>query len=284
MTEIAVATMTRPVARAKILWGTPFGRSVDPIVVKAFIRLAMGQGATMALADPHVVRAFLGLLAVACQGDPKNVTDDMLLSFMQLVASANLGNVEFIDVPYMATAAAHNYMAQYLLNRSDATHLIILQDDHVCPPDIVSRLLRWWQEDNGKQVIAALTFRRPMPHDALCVVENPDGTGGTMAPPYPESLFQLNGVCGCGAILIHRGVFEVVPPPWFFVEIGPDGITQTTEDYPFCRKVRKFGVNIWVDPTCVSPHLGVQLIDKTSFKMDGIDPAMLSKTKIAMQQ
>ena len=287
MSELPVVPAARPIAPAKILWGVPFGRSVDPIVVKAFIRMAMGTDPADVVnlaADSGDVERLLKLVAATYAKDPDAITKDVVQSLIRLIVGGWSRTVEFVDVPYGATAAARNWMASYLKERKDATHLFMCDDDQVPPPDIIARLLRWWQEDNNKLVISAMNFRRTVPHDALVVVENPDGTGGALVPPFPESLFLLNGVCACGAMLIHREVVDRVPPPWFFVEPAADGISQTTEDYPFCRKVRRHGVGIWVDPNTVNPHLGLQLIDKTSLTTEILDMSKAQKSPAAMVQ
>jgi len=269
--------MTKSIAPAKVLVGIPLGRETPHHATKALLRFAMGQRVDSPLPDMATVKTFIRMVAQAHATDFESITADVVEAFLQFAVGPRAGQVELIDVPYQATAAARNYMARYLTQRPDATHLLMLDDDHIHPPDIVARLLRWWQQDNNRKIVAGLVYRRVMPHDPLLCIEAADGTLSTMIPPYPATLFPIDGVVATSAMLIHRSVFEHVPPPWFYVETEADGITQNTEDYPFCRKVRKYGFNIWVDPDCRSPHLGTELVDEETWLRCNPDIAQRAK-------
>jgi len=54
-------------------------------------------------------------------------------------------------------------------------------------------------------------------------------------------------------MLIKTPVLEKIGAPWFEFSYEPE---RVGEDVNFCRKARKAGYNIWVDPTIQVRHLG----------------------------
>ena len=106
---------------------------------------------------------------------------------------------------------ARNQAAIALL-KSDFTHLLMLDIDHVHPYNIVQRLARWVIMDNGIQVVGGLNYRRSEPHDPCAY--RMDENGAMYAIEFDKDNSQLVEVdrLGTGSILIAREVFEKQSP------------------------------------------------------------------------
>jgi len=148
--------------------------------------------------------------------------------------------------------------------KSDFTHLLMLDSDHMHPLTIITRLqavVRKWPD---KLVIGGLHYRRGEPYDPLAFIKNEDGQYCTY-PEYPRGIIEVDAV-GMASTLIAREVFERVPPPWFVWEY-PEQVTDFNypgEDVYFCKKCKDAGIRIWCDTTITSPHLGKRWIDKAT--------------------
>lgn len=61
---------------------------------------------------------------------------------------------------------------------------------------------------------------------------------------------------GFGWVLIKKGVFESMEYPWFAPKIISLGENQDvcSEDVSWCHDAKKFGHEIWVDPSCRVGH------------------------------
>jgi len=195
-------------------------------------------------------------------GMPKSRTLP-LCGALSLVKVAQRG-YPIIDLPYSRTDVARNKFAEHLLE-SQFTHVLMLDDDHQHPDDIVERLSRWVIEDPAKLVIAGLVQRRGEPFDALVLF--PDGAGKVYSPiDYPDGLLNVRNEHGPGwvatsAILIAREVFERLEWPWF-AHTYPKRGEYPTEDIYFCNKCHDAGIDLWVDTTTESPHMTEVFITK----------------------
>jgi hypothetical protein len=59
-------------------------------------------------------------------------------------------------------------------------------------------------------------------------------------------------VVGSAGLLVHRRVFEAMPPPWF--EAGSLLRHGLGEDWWFCLKAKKLGFQTWVDTALPMGH------------------------------
>lgn len=184
---------------------------------------------------------------------------------MSLVRIAQRG-FPIIDLPYARTDVARNMIAEHLLT-TDFTHVLMLDNDHDHPEDIVERLARWVILDRTRLVVSALITRRGEPYDALMFF--PDGNGGAYSPvDYPDCLLRLRNEYGPGwvttsAILIAREVFERLEWPWFAYEYKTRG-QYPTEDIYFSNKCNEAGIDLWVDTTIESPHMVESFVTKAT--------------------
>jgi hypothetical protein len=183
--------------------------------------------------------------------------------FMEIAAQG----VVFLKQDYTRTDLARNRFATKLLE-SDYTHLLMLDVDHVHPVDIVQRLARWPLMNPEIEVVGGLNFRRSEPYEPCCFFKDPE-TGGVNAPAeWSAGLLKVDYL-GTGSILIAREVFEKIPPPWFknIYDIPANWDDEWPgEDIGFNEACNAAGVNLWVDTTTTSPHIGDRLIGEKTFR------------------
>jgi hypothetical protein len=183
-------------------------------------------------------------------------------AFWSLMRIAQQG-WEFLALGYSRTDVARNRMAQALL-KGPWSHLLMLDSDMLHPVDIVNRLGSRAAQHPECRVLSALYFRRGQPFDPLAFVRDDEGHLRTIGE-WPQGLVKVAAV-GTGAMLIHRSVFEQLPPPWFTYSYVPGTMETSSEDIEFCELCEKNGIDIWVDTTVVVPHLTDRAITEQTFR------------------
>lgn len=116
----------------------------------------------------------------------------------------------------------------------DFTHLFMVDDDMVFPPNIIARLL-----SHGKDVIAVNGFTKNFERPHFLAwddnSERIDSYGKT-------GIEQVNRV-GTGIMLIDAKAVKDIPHPRFWRKNdGPIG-----EDYSFCLNCKDHGIEVWID-------------------------------------
>lgn len=168
---------------------------------------------------------------------------------------------------YTRTDLARNRFAIKLLE-SHYTHLLMLDVDHVHPADIVQKLARWVLMDPSIQVVGGLNFRRSEPYEPCCFFKSPDGTTVNAPAEWSAGLMKVDYI-GTGSILIAREVFEKIEPPWFFNQYGIEANWADEwpgEDIGFSERCTQAGIDLFVDTTTTSPHVGDRLIGEKTFR------------------
>jgi len=175
---------------------------------------------------------------------------------------------------YTRNDIARCKFGEYLLE-SKFTHLLMLDSDHVHPPDVVQRLARWFRAYPGQiEVIGGLNFRRGAPFDPCAFIDPGDGTFRRMAA-WHQGAVSVDAL-GSGSIMIQRSVFERLPKPWFAYDY------TNLQDWPgtdmwFSKLCRAHGISLWCDTTTTSPHIGDRLIDGEDYRQwlmeHGVQPA-----------
>lgn len=161
---------------------------------------------------------------------------------------------------------------------SDCDWLFSCHTDIEFWPATLKRLLSW-----DKPIVSALMFMRngpAMPHIWEGKVE--DGRPGYLArmretfhwyfnnhmeaihtgsfiinPKPSDALYRVN-FTSTGCTVIHRKVFEAIPPPWFMVDTHTaDGAGG--EDRYFCEKALAAGFPSYVDRSCVAGHMPINV-------------------------
>jgi hypothetical protein len=143
---------------------------------------------------------------------------------------------------------ARNQLVQWMFEE-DADALLMIDDDHVFAPDLLTRLLA-----HDVDIVGALCLQRAEPYGPFCFTEENDGI---LTPlnlhdyPTDAGLVEVAAV-GTGAMLVKREVFEAVHDEWeswFTIEY------DSGEDMLFCRRARSEGFKIHVDLSTPVGHL-----------------------------
>jgi hypothetical protein len=159
---------------------------------------------------------------------------------------------------------ARNAAVQQALEMG-ATYLFFLDDDVVVPPDAIERLLA-----RNLDVVSGLYYRRSSPVGLpVMMLENEVQTEqGTKTVAQFLVNFKVGDLVeahlvGAGCLLIHRRVLELMsreldkrPFRWQMEGHIPEG-HRVSEDFFFCRELRKRGIQIFVDTGIQCGHVGL---------------------------
>lgn len=172
---------------------------------------------------------------------------------------------------------ARSGVAMEMLRRG-AEYLFFLDSDVICPKDTILRLMA-----HKKPIISGVYARRSPPHMLPVMMR-----GGTWVPPEQiinAGIIEVD-VVGAGCLLIHRTVFETLPPQrpqagktWFDWRVDCQGVPgtepHTSEDFSFCLWAKaKLGISTLVDTSIVCQHVGYAQSTPGQFvPMDGNNPS-----------
>ena len=210
----------------------------------------------MSWAFPRILVAFLLERTIS-------YADLVFPACMQIAAQGPV----VLNMPYQRTDLARNRASMELL-KSDFTHLLMLDIDHVHPTDIIQRLARWVLKDPKKyQVVGGLNYRRSEPYDPCAYKVGSDGSMYTIAWEKDDEIVEVDRL-GTGSILIAREVFETIPPPWFWNDYSQSWRDAWPgEDIGFNKKCQESGIKMWVDLTVTSPHITPAIIDGSTWQV-----------------
>ncbi len=156
-----------------------------------------------------------------------------------------------------ATDIQRNNGAEALLAAPPEYNAIVMLDaDHRHPPEVVTMLARALEEKPDAGMIVAINYRRRQPYDPCVWLER---SGEIWQPvDWDASMFGPAYRSGMSAIIIPRRTFEIVPKPWFantYTVNDKNEIVYKREDFYFSDKLRKAGLEIWIDGRIpASPH------------------------------
>jgi hypothetical protein len=232
--------------------------SIQPVSAWPWPRVAIFVPQFPAI--PHGDDVFYDFWAIAQQGTP------------------------IMKIPYGRTDVVRNRAALALL-QSTFTHVLMLDQDHKHPWDVVQRLCRWVVADPNKLVVSALNFRRGAPYDPCVYLEGHDHM---LYPPaeWEQGLIKVDAV-GTGTLLIAREVFEILEPPWFWNDYSRVMEDRWPgEDLGFSRKCGEAGIELWCDTTLTSPHMIDAFVDESSYRqyMADHDAEILSLEEFERQR
>jgi hypothetical protein len=142
-------------------------------------------------------------------------------------------------------AAKRNGIVETFLRDPKLEWLWFVDSDMTIPRGSFGRL---W--NHHLDVVSGLYVRRSPPFGL--VLERLEGAPAEFQAGglEPASMF------GCGCLLVRRSVFERVPPPWFEHPRPGEG-----EDWYFCEKAKRAGIELWCDTGVQPGHLGVTAVD-----------------------
>jgi hypothetical protein len=130
--------------------------------------------------------------------------------------------------------------------RQNATHLCLIDDDMVPPPDSILRLLL-----HDVDIVAPLFFRSGEGHEPLVFRFDGNGAANPILDYPSASCFPVDAV-GTGMMLIKRKVLQSIEPPWFFWPREGQGM-----DMEFCHRAGQAGFKIWCDSSIKVPQEGI---------------------------
>ncbi len=168
---------------------------------------------------------------------------------------------------------ARNVAAQHAL-ASGLDWLFFLDSDVIPPRDAILRLMA-----HNKPIVSGVYCRRSVP-EAIPVMMKPLGQWVTQIPS--GGLMEVATV-GAGCLLIHRTVFERLPPQRptegkTFFDWRVDCLAVKSkeeclsEDFTFCVHARKHGIPTFVDCGVRCRHVGLAEADYGSFRPLGANP------------
>lgn len=154
---------------------------------------------------------------------------------------------------------ARNHAVQQFL-ASPFEWLLSLDSDVVAPPDTILRLLA-----HNQPIISGMYCRRSPPHSVPVAIKNGQWLNG-----FQPGTVQEVDLVGAGCLLVHRSVFEKVPPTrpdgskrWYDWRVDCKGLNLfpeescLSEDFTWCVHVRKFGYKVLMDTSIACKHVGL---------------------------
>jgi len=179
--------------------------------------------------------------------------------------------VNAIFLPYGEVCQTINRAIRMFLD-TQHTHLLILDNDHEHPVDIIQRLARWVIADRNVQVVGGVNFRRSAPFEP-CAYFQDEGDNRIYTKEYSgwdwdAGLIEVARM-GAGCILIDRKVFEQMKAPWWewdYSRETPEG-RNPSPDIRFCKKCKELGIKLYVDTTTTSPHIATYGVGKENYKI-----------------
>ena len=167
-------------------------------------------------------------------------------------------------LPATRCDVARNIFSATLL-KTDYSHLLQLDSDHMHHLQIVPRLARWFKEDPELGVVGGLNHRRGIPFDG-CAWYLDEEKGEIYCPKqWPPGLIKVDLV-GSGSIMVSRKVFQKCKPPWWwyrYQEGKPKMFPGV--DIQFCVRCAENKIPVYVDTTTTSPHMMMSLITQEWF-------------------
>jgi len=148
-----------------------------------------------------------------------------------------------------------------------ATHVMFLDDDMVFDPRVLTIML------GRRHAMVACNYPKrgwPITFTAVRV----DGKGHIVTREDSSGLEEA-GYTGFGVSLIERQVFEKTPKPWFLPLYIAEGDLYTTEDNPFCQRIRSAGFPTFVDHDAskMVGHVGMHTYEWKQWREPEIKPS-----------
>ncbi|MEA1998255.1 MAG: hypothetical protein U9N61_02865 [Euryarchaeota archaeon] len=138
---------------------------------------------------------------------------------------------------------------------TNATHLCLLDADHIHPQDVVERFARYVIEDREKKVICGFQYRRCAPYNPCVYVRGEDDNYYWVHERPEEELIEVDGV-SAASILINVDIFRNIPAPWWrYTYDHANEHKYPGTDGWFSQLMRDNDVRMYCDTTVTSPHL-----------------------------
>lgn len=196
-----------------------------------------------------------------CWGIPmeRSIQHLAVESLLDVAAVCGAAGFERISLGYMRVDMARNLFIDAFMKHceDDNDVLVMLDADHIHPPNVVERLAT---APDVVGVVGALAFRRGGNYDPCFYMA--DENGDLHAPMEWEegNVYQCAAV-GTGAVAIKRWVFTKLAEsgwkwPFFRYEYPTEnGSAIPSEDIVFARACMRAGIHHYCDTGTIIPHL-----------------------------
>lgn len=170
-------------------------------------------------------------------------------------------------------SAARNLHADFALDNG-YDWIMQLDDDATFPPDVIKRLL-----SHQKDVVCALAYQRKPPH-LTCAFEL--GENGVMGEPLEgieNTGLRKVDVSGFHCSIMRTDVIRrmregvkdtdgkvIVPGTRHYYGWFSNTEIKVGEDFAFCLNAKKVGIQIHVDTSLISGHIGSPVVVDEAFK------------------
>jgi len=188
----------------------------------------------------------------------RSVDNEVVANVMDIAGVCAVAGYIRIPMSYTRTDQARNNIVDVFLkhSRGDDDVLVMLDNDHMMPRDVVVRLAS--QVDATHEIVGALAFRRSLPHDPCFFIRSPDGNGFDVTTHFTNGLMQCMCV-GTGAIAIRKSALlklQVAGTKRLFFRYSYNEASevQRSEDFEFGVLCEKAGIPHWVDTSFYIPH------------------------------
>jgi hypothetical protein len=177
-------------------------------------------------------------------------------------------------------AEQHERIARWYVEETRADYLLVLEQDHRFPPNLLERI-----QNYSDPIVGALYYSRMEPYFPVALVPLPqhwDRPGVwegawedvELTPLWPslEDRYRGQGLnrvaaCGMGCMAIRRDVLEDWPKdrPYFanHYEFGK----YWTDDVWFCCQAQQLGYGVYVDGDLEIPHMGLRDVDHRTHRV-----------------
>src|SRR5215831_3957474 len=137
---------------------------------------------------------------------------------------------------------------------NNCSHILFIDDDMAYKPDALMKLL-----EHDVDIVSGLYLSRAYPHAPLAF--DLAAEDGSACPVYlmgGEKRLTPIVAAGFGFLLVNTRIFQFLEKP--YVRLGELDSEQWCDDIGFFNRVRKAGIQSFVDFECLIGHIGTMII------------------------
>ena len=152
--------------------------------------------------------------------------------------------------------ARNGIVERFLHDPTDYTHLMMIDDDIIPPPNALQMVL------HGKAIVSAVVFTWKDGEPLALLMKWDEKEQGYKQDA--EAIIKLNtgkrlvqvDASGTGCFVAKREVYENLVTNYFRFQYDNRGRIICGEDFDFYQKVKKIGYSVWVDGAVMCGHVG----------------------------
>jgi hypothetical protein len=210
----------------------------------------------------------------------RTVQDHAVNALLDIAMDAGGRGYTRIRWGYSRTDIARNEIIRVFKKESTDPddYLVMLDNDHLMPADIIGRLTKWDQ-----LVVGALAFRRGPPYFPCFFVRTPEDQQTHIVLDWGGPGLVPCALVGTGAVAIKHKVFDMLDEagygwPYFRYMYPPNQDILPSEDIYFGNICEKSGITHHVDTTFCIPHLSSSIVDEGTWRQYQADHPEMMKT------